>query len=53
MKKKKKRQKRKEKKRKEKKLFVVSVLSNQNIIFFYPLPLIHCFCNIFLLSVLV
>ena len=39
-------------KRNRKILFVVSVLSNQNIVFFCPLPLIHCFNNIFLKSVL-
>ena len=50
-KKKKRRQKREEKKKK--KLFVVSILLNQNIFFLCPLPLIHYFCNIFLLFVLV
>ena len=42
-----------EKKRNRKILFVVSVLSNQNIVFFCPLSLVHCFCNIFLPLVLI
>ena len=37
----------------EKILFIVSILSNQNIIFFCPLPLIKYFCHIFLPLVLV
>ena len=46
-------EKKRKEKRKKKNLFVVLVLSNQNIVFFYPFPLIHCFFNIFLSSILV